>query len=960
MYTPLKVTTDYTLLKSLIKVKDLINFCVSKNIKSCAICDTNLFGVIEFYKLAKSNNIKPIIGLEITLNKQSIYLYAENYLGYKNLLKINTIICERDLNILELQKFSDNILVIIPFKNIQIYDDLKFIKHLYIGYENNEELQNSLIITKNVVYLNDIKTFNKEDIKYLKYLDILRDEKSENKYLHNYFDYDNLTKYDLEKIDEVVSLLNFEISESTRYIPKYNKDIDSYTYLSNLCVKGLQKRLNGNTSKVYIDRLKYELSVIKKMGFVDYFLIVYDYVLYAKKNNILVGPGRGSAAGSLVSYVIGITDIDPIKYDLLFERFLNYERVSMPDIDIDFDNTKRELVIDYVKNKYGKFNVSGGLTFATLKTRLVLREVARILKLDDNLLNKFLKVIDKNLDLKNNLNKNDVKNYLNSYKELQELYKISMKLEGLKKNISTHAAGIVIGDRCLDEIIPMYKNNEIYLTGVGMEYLEDLGLLKMDFLALKNLSMISNILKNIKDFNLNNIPLDEKCVYELFCKGETEGIFQFETPSFKSVLPKYKPQNFGELVACIALVRPGPSNELATYIKRKEGKEKITYYHNSLESILKETYGVIVYQEQVINILVKMANYTYAEADNVRRAMSKKKMSILLKEKDNFIKKSIQNGYDENLAKNIFEHILKFASYGFNKAHSVSYAIISYWMAYLKVHYKSLFTFEMLNNAIGSTEKIKMYLNELKKDNLKLHPVSINYSSNNFILKDKKVILPFKLIKNIKSELIDNIILERDKNGLFTDEFDFFKRTVKFISKGEYKILINAGILKDFNINTKTLINNLDILINYGNLYNDLGEYALLPEINKEEEYDNEVLRINEINSYGFFISNHPASKYMSNKNENIMKITDIENNVFKNVICYVMIDYVKRIKTKKNEDMAFISASDETGEADFTIFPKNYYMLQNMNQNDMIKVWGTVSKRFDKYSIIINKVVKE
>lgn len=956
MFTPLKVTTDYTLLSSLIKVSDLINFCVKQNIKSCAICDSNLFGSIEFYKLAKKNNIKPIIGLEIKINNEKIYLYAENYNGYKNLLKINTIICERELSILELERLKENILIIVPYKSIKIFDDLDFISNLYIGYENKNELQSCLIKTQKVVYVNDIKTFNFEDLKYMKYLDRLA-EREEQDYLHNYFDYKDLSQFDLEKINEVVKILNIDIPTSNRYIPKYNKNIDSFNFLYNLCLKGLNKRLNGNVKKEYSDRLKYELSVIKKMGFIDYFLIVYDYVLYAKKNNILVGPGRGSAAGSLVSYVIGITDIDPIKYNLLFERFLNYERVTMPDIDIDFDNTKRDEVINYVKDKYGKENVSGGMTFSTLKTRLVLREIGKILKIDERLLNKFLKVLNKDLNLKNNLKNKIVKDYLNSYQELNNLYRICLKIEGLKKNISTHAAGIVIGDRALDEIIPMYKNNEVYLTGVGMEHLEDLGLLKMDFLALKNLSVISNIIKMIPNFNINKIPLDDKEVYELFSKAETDGIFQFETNTFKNMLIKYKPRNFSELVASIALVRPGPSEELETYIKRKNGQEKITYYHESLTSILSETYGVIVYQEQVISILVKMANFSYAEADNIRRAMSKKKEDVLLKEKANFVKRSVQNGYEMNLATLIFEHILKFASYGFNKAHSVSYALVSYQMAYLKVHYKSLFIFELLNGSIGSEEKVKGYLRELKKSHLKIYPVSINYSTNSFILKSDVVFLPFKSIKNIRIDLISNILEERNKFGVFKDVFDFFKRTSRFISKNEYIMLINALVLNEFKINTKTLINNLDSLINYGNLYNDLGEYALIPELEKHEEYEKETLRQNEINSYGFFITNHPASKYSELE---VMKLECLQDNVFKNVVCYVCVENIKSIKTKKNEDMAFINASDETDTCDFTVFPKNYYLLQNIAKNDMIKVWGSVTKRFDKYSIIVNNILKE
>ncbi len=955
MYTPLKVTTDYSILSSLIKIKDLINFCVQNNFTSCAICDTNLFGTIEFYKICEKNNIKPIIGLEIKLNKNKLYLYAKNYLGYKNLLKINTIINEREISILELKNLSDNILCIIPYASREIYNDLDFINYRYLGYENKDELQNSLIITEKVIYVNDIRCFKLEDQKYFKYLNLLKEEERE--FQHAYFDYHDLTEFDLMQITNFVDLIDVKIPFGKRYIPKYLKDGDSFHYLTNLCLKGLKKRLNNQVPQIYLERLKYELSVINKMDFVDYFLIVYDYVLYAKKNNILVGPGRGSAAGSLVSYVIGITNIDPLKYNLLFERFLNYERVSMPDIDIDFDNTKRDLVINYVKEKYGSLCVSGGITFATLRTRLVLREVGRLLKIDEKLLNRFIKVMNKDLSLRTNLKNKEVNAYLDTYPELKKMYEISLKLEGLKKNISTHAAGIVIADRPLDEIIPMYKDGDVYLTGVTMDHLEDLGLLKMDFLALKNLSTISKIISQIPNFDLNKIPLDDKKVYELFCNANTEGIFQFETNSFRSMLRQYRPQNFSELVASIALVRPGPSQELATYIRRKNGQEKITYYHPSLKDILSDTYGVIVYQEQVIMILVKMAGFSYAEADNIRRAMAKKKMDIILKEKDNFIKRSIKNGYSLDLANNIFNHILAFADYGFNKAHSVAYALVSYEMAYLKVHYPALFTFEALNDNAGSVEKVKSYLSDLKKAGYKISPVHINYSNLSFLEKNNIILLPFKMLKGFPSESAKAIIEERNKNGVFQDVWDFFRRTYNILNKNDYLILINAGALKYFGLNTKTLIANLDSFINFGSLYQDLGEYALRPEITKEKDYENNVLRELEINSYGFFISNHPASKFVSNE---IMKMAKIKTYVFKNCLCYVMIEEIKKVKNKNGEAMAFLRASDETGTNEFIIFSKNCYLLNGLQKNDLIKVNGYVTKRYDKYNIIINNLSKE
>ena len=954
MILPLKVTTDFSLLQSLIKVSTLISFCVDKKIDTCGICDTNLFGAVEFYKTAVKNNIKPIIGLRLKIDGEEISLYAKNYGGYKKLLKINTILCEREILKEEVLKIIDNdVVVVVPFESKNLYNIFQ-VKYVFISFKDTFEYKNAIMITKNVVYMNLVRSFSKEDLKYLKYLEMISDTKID-KYDNDYYiDIDNLEFQDSTKY--FASLFNLVIPFNERYIPKYKEDVDSFDFLKNLAYKGLSKRLNGNIDNVYEDRLNYELNVINKMRFVDYFLIVYDYVLYAKKNKILVGPGRGSAAGSLVSYVIGITDIDPIKYNLLFERFLNYERVSMPDIDIDFDNTRREEVINYVKNKYGFSNVSGGMTYSTFRTKLVLREVSRILKIDNILLEKFLKEIDRDKSLKDNLNNKNVLLYINSYEELKKVYEISMKLENLKKNISTHAAGIVIGDRPLDEIIPMYKNGNTYLSGIQMEFLEDMGLLKMDFLSLKNLSIINNIITKIPCFNINKIPLEDEEVYKLFKESDTDGIFQFETATFKSMLKKYRPRNFNELVASIALVRPGPSKELETYIKRKNRQEAITYYHESLKDILKETYGVIVYQEQVISILVKMAKFTYAQADNIRRAMSKKKMDIILKEKGNFIKRSVLNGYDEKLSEDIFDHILSFASYGFNKAHSVSYAYISYAMAYLKVHYHNLFMFELLNNSLGNIEKVKAYLSDLKKNGAKIYPVSINYSKEEFNYIDGKIILPFKMIKNLRKDLIEDVLKERS-NGKFTDIYDVFRRTYKFMNRSDYELFINALLFSEFKINTNTLLNNLDALINYGELSSDLGEGAYKPEIIYYDSFDKEILRQNELNCYGFYVSNHPASKYNGSE---FVKINDLNKHLFERINIGVLIEFIRYLKTKKGDEMAFLLGSDETGEADFVVFPRVYNLFKDIKKGDLVKIYGTVSKRFDKVSVVVNNVVKE
>ncbi len=946
MYAPLKVTTDYTLLKSLIKIPDLITFLVSNKISACAICDENLYGALDFYKSCKNNNIKPIIGLSVLLNDLDIYLYAINYDGYKNLLKIHTIIETRSLGIVDLEELKDNILCIIPYKSTELWKNLSFFKYLYIGFSNLFEKNNALILTSNIVYVNDLRALKLEDVKYLNFLDDLRKE-TRLDYSNNYYQIKDFI--DSEKIEKIVNLIDLEIPHDKRYIPEYKPNIDAAAFLKNLSLKGLNKRLNGNIPASYLERLNYELSVIDKMGFVNYFLIVYDYVLYAKKHDILVGPGRGSAAGSLVSFSIGITDIDPIKYNLLFERFLNPSRVTMPDIDIDFDATKRGMVIDYVKEKYGEKKVALGLTFNTLKSKLVIREVGKLLHVDNILIDRFTKVIDAHLSLKDNLKNEYVKKYLNTYKELKPVYEVSIKLEGIKKNISTHAAGVVISSIDLDEVIPVHISNGELITGSTMEFLEDIGLLKMDFLGLKNLTMIASITKMIGQDVLKDIDLNDKKVYELFINAKTDGIFQFETPAMKSLLVKLKPTCFNDLIVAVALGRPGPKEQAPSFIKRRNKEESITYIHPDLENILHETYGILIYQEQIIAILVKIAGYNLAEADLIRRAVSKKKESVLLSEKEKFVKRAISKGYTKDVAVDIYNLIVKFASYGFNKSHSVAYALIAYQMAYLKTYYPAHFFTQLLND--GNNTKNTYYFAYLKSKGIKFFKPNINNTNLDYYINDNKLFMPLWIIKNINLDLTKKIISSRG-NG-YTDIFDFAYKTKDFMTKGIMENLIRAGAMDNFSLNHQTLINNIDAALNYGWLADPDG---LIPKplIVEYNEYNSDILRSDELNSYGFYITNHPASIYLSKE---YMKISMMKNYAYKKIKTVVIVEKISKIKTKKNEDMAFFTGSDETGIADFTVFPKVYDLFKSVKNNDLVMVLGEVQQRFDKYQIVVNNI---
>ena len=943
MYIPLKVTTDYTLLKSLIKVPNLISFLSEKNIDTCGICDENLYGVLEFYYACKKNNIKPIVGLDVKIDDLNVYLYAMNFDGYKNLLKIHTLKEKKELILDDLSVYKDSILCIVPFKSKELFDKLKFFNNLYISYNNSLERLNALTITSNVLYINDLKALKKDDVLFFAYLDKLRKEEV-GMYEQNYYFAPDI---DLGKIDEVISLLNLELEFNKKYIPKYKDNIDSSSFLHDLCFKGLTKRLNGKVPDIYLKRLNYELKIINEMGFVDYFLIVYDYVLYAKRHDILVGPGRGSAAGSLVSYSIGITEIDPLKYNLLFERFLNPERITMPDIDVDFDALKREEIIEYVRNRYGDKNVALGLTFTTLKSKLVLREIGKLLKINDTLLDNFIKCINGNICLKDNLTNENIKKYLNNYNELKKLYNISMHLEGLKKNTSTHAAGVVISSTNLDEIIPIHYENNTLITGVTMDYLESIGLLKMDFLALKNLTTIKNILDEVGKDALKNIDLNDKAVLNLFCTGKTEGIFQFETSLMRNLIRKLKPSSFNDLVASLALGRPGALEEADEYIARKNGKKEITYIHKDLEPILKDTYGIILYQEQIIAILGKIGGYSLAEADIIRRAISKKKESVINAEKEKFINGAISKGYDRSVATLIYDLIVKFASYGFNKAHSVAYARISYDMAYLKVKYPEYFIIEMINNK--DNEKFAKLVLFLKNKGIKLEKPDVNLSHNKFYISGKELIMPLWQIKGIPENLSEKII-ENRKDG-YTDFFDFVCKNKKILNENILNTLINAEALRSFNLNERTLVENIAVALNFAEIDDELIKKPVIIEL---DDYSDEVKRNNELESFGYFITNHPASKY-----QNVMKLEMIEKYLFKNIKCVVLVNRISNIKTKKNENMAFISASDETGTCDFTIFPKNMNLINDLKIGDLVEINGNVSKRFDKVSIIVNNIKK-
>lgn len=968
MFVPLKVTTDYSMMKSLIKVPLLIKFLKEHNISVCGICDENLFGVMEFYDECLKNDITPLIGLEVNIDKGLFYLYARGYEGYQALLKIATKKEKQNLSLDDIQKYSKCLNVIIPFNYSDSFGKFKkLFQYLYIGYTTEYEKNNALILTEKVLFCPDLKMFNLEDSIYLNILEAILENTSyslinKKNYEKNSWQYYMNENFFDDSLKDFILSSKVEIKKDARYIPKYLDDVDSFSYLKALANKGLLKRLNGKILTNYQERLDYELNVIGKMGFADYFLIVYDYVLFAKKNGIVVGAGRGSAVGSLVSYSLGITDVDPLEYNLLFERFLNPERVTMPDIDIDFEEGRRDEVIKYVKSRYGKDNVANIMTFVTLKSKLVLRSVGKALEIYPSILDSFVNKFDAKLDLKENLKNPNIIYLVKTQENLRKLVEISLKLEGLKKHISTHAAGVVIASIPLDEVIPIHYNGSELLTGYTMNYLEELGLLKMDFLALRNLTIIKNVLDLIKinlgkKIDLNKISLNDPKVLGLFYKVETVGIFQFESVGMKNFLRKLKPTKFLDIVSAIALFRPGPMENIDTFVRRKEGKEKVIYLHPDLEPILKETYGIIVYQEQIMQILVKVGNFSFAEADLIRRAMSKKKKEIIISGEEKFLNGALKNGYDLNLAKEIYALILKFANYGFNKSHSVSYALIGYQMAYLKAYYPLYFLANLLNMSVSSTIKTKEYIALAKKYGVNVLAPLINKSTDVYEISDNSLLMPFTVIKNLGIESVKSILLER-KKGKFQDFLDFVSRVYgKSVNKKTIEALIMAGALDEFKENHNTLRENIDLAINYAELKGDLdASLVMKPALIIKNDLTNEEKRKEEYSSFGFYVSNHPASKYI---NKSIMKLEDITKNHNNYVTCVGLLEHKKEILTKTGAKMAFLTISDETGSGNFVLFASEVNDLNSINLGDVVLVKGRVARRYMEWQININKIEK-
>lgn len=967
--------TEYNILSNANRLDDYIKMAKESSFSFLSITDSNLYGHYKFYKKCISENIKPIIGLEVSYkfidnNINKAIIYAMNNEGYKSLLKISSY---AKLNALEslkqIKEFDNGISLILIFNDSYMeratecndvgmlndfFNDNLIFKDSYIGLSYNNKLNNSHLISKIEEYAknNGIKVLPVHQCMYLnpkdyKVYEALTAIGGNPKTISEYEDYSFYKNPDEDqRIDDFVSRINLDLFNGKISLPKYpnTKGTNSKTYLDALCYKGLEKR--GLLYQNYIERLNYELSVIDKMGFNDYFLIVWDFIKYSKQNNILVGPGRGSAAGSLVAYSLGITEVDPIKYDLLFERFLNPERVSMPDIDTDFPDIYRDQVINHVKETYGDLHVCNISAYGTFLVKSSIRDLARIKKLDNNRVEGIIEMVEKH----------GFSFLLEKYKDNDELYEllyIASKIEGLPRHISTHAAGIILSDKPLDEIIPLQEGiNGLYQSQLEASDLEKIGLLKMDFLGIRNLTMVQNMMNDIEGFTmqkLRNIPLDDKKTYNLLRSADTLGIFQLESTGIRNVLLKLQPTTFEDIVAVLALYRPGPMDYIDDYISRKHGA-KFSYIHKDLEPILKSTYGIIIYQEQIMKIAQVFAGYTLGEADVLRRAVSKKDANLLKSLEMDFINKSIKKGYDQFVAKEIYDLIFKFANYGFNRSHSVAYSLLSYQMTYFKANYFNVFMANILNNVIGNTPTLVNYIKYAMSHGLKVFKPNINISTTKFVYTKFGLFMPLNSIFSIGDAVAFQIINERNANSEFKN-YEDFKARCSNLSSSTIEALIYSGALDIFGLTKKQMLRKKTDQDNifFKNMPNLLVNNSEI-EINELRENELKYIGINL--EYDLF--KNIDSQY---KRCRAIPLKIVKPNIVSRILASIL-DF-KQITTKKGEQMLFGELTDGTTNMKFTIFPAIYKELNiSFDKNTIYLILGKLEKNQKKSaSFIVEKI---
>lgn len=1078
-FTHLHVHTEYSLLDGFSRVKTLVKRAKEKGMTAVAITDHGcMFGAIDFYKAAKAEGIKPIIGCEVYTaprkltdkdpnydkHQGHLVLLAKDMTGYKNLIKIvsksyvDGFYYKPRTDMDELKKHSQGLIALsaclagdVPRaimngnydkarKLAMEYRNIFGNGNYYLEIQdhglpeqkqvNTEVVRLSRELNIPLVATNDVHYVDKDDAKIQDILMCLQMQKTidnENRmkfpsdefYLKSREEMEQLfpeLEEALDNTNEIAERCNVEFEFHKYHLPRYDVP-EGYTtngYFRELCQKGLVERYGEDCPEEYKERLEYELNTIENMGYVEYFLIVWDFINFAKQNNIMVGPGRGSAAGSIVAYTLKITDIDPMKYSLLFERFLNPERVSMPDIDIDFCYERREEVIDYVKRKYGEDHVAQIITFGTMGAKIAIRDVARVLNVSYNKADQIAKeipfelgmTIDKAMDSNPTL-----VDLYESDAEAREVIDISKRLEGTLRHASTHAAGVVIARNPVDEYVPLYKHQDSITTQFTMTTLEELGLLKMDFLGLRTLTVIRDALdlielnRDIKGYiehiDFSKMEYDDDEVFETLSQGNTLGVFQLESSGMRNFMKQLKPNSFEDIVAGISLFRPGPMDSIPTYIENKNNPEKVTYINDKLRPILEVTYGCLVYQEQVMQVVRDLAGYSYGRSDLVRRAMSKKKMDVMEEERQYFIHGKfddegnieipgcIRNGISEEDANKIFDDMIDFARYAFNKSHAAAYGVLAYETAYLKVHYPVEFMAALMTSIMGNSDKVVEYIRECNVIGIPVNPPDINKSFAKFSVEGDSIRFGLAAVKNVGVNVIENIVKEREENGEFKDFVDFAKRLdSKDTNKRMIESLIKCGAFDQISENRATLMAGYESVlesISMDRKKNVQGQISLFDAFSAQVEEAPEmqlstklpVLRefsekekLNmEKEVLGMYLSGHPLSEYKSELDRktsiNMKKINELKEDEKtymklhdREVIMGGMVIAKRIMTTKRNEIMAFITLEDLYGAIEVVVFPqtlKKFNIL--LNDDSIILIKGAISIDGDEAKLIARDI---
>lgn len=1000
-FVHLRTHSAYSLLEGALPVKTLTQTALASSMPALAVTDrNNLFGALEFAETAAGLGVQPIIGATLNIRDGDIsgdlVLLVKNEAGYTNLMAlISAAHLESEgkqgpgVAFDEIAASADGLICLtggpdglinqllesnqteaannkISILN-SVFGDNLYIELQRYGDASEDEIEAQLVdfayamdlplVATNQAYFASADDYRAHDAliciaegRYINEEDRRRLTpehrlKSTEEMCALFADLPEA----LENTVEIAQRCAFRPTEHAPILPAFSKD-DELAELSRQAQEGLTARLQqveaAADERAYRDRLEFELKVIADMGFPGYFLIVADFIKWAKSNNIAVGPGRGSGAGSVVAWALTITDLDPLRFNLLFERFLNPERVSMPDFDIDFCQSRRDEVIAYVQQKYGRDQVAQIITFGKLQARAVLRDVGRVLQMPYGQVDRLCKMVPNNpanpVTLAEAIDGEPrLQAERDSDPQVAELIEISLKLEGLYRHASTHAAGVVIGDRPLQQLVPLYRDpkSDMPVTQFNMKWVEKAGLVKFDFLGLKTLTVLEKAVELLAEtgvrVDMNGLPLDDKATYELMGRGDTVGVFQLESAGMRDVLRKMKPDKFEDIIALVALYRPGPMDNIPIYIARKKGEEELDYLYDTLQPILQETYGVMIYQEQVMQIAQTLSSYSLGEADLLRRAMGKKIKEEMAAQKARFVDGAVENGVPKNKAAEIFDQVDSFAGYGFNKSHAAAYALIAYQTAWLKANHPVAFYAASMSLDFERTEKLNIFKQDAAKHDITVRIPDVNRSEAWFAIDGNEVFYALSAIRNVGSQAMQSLVDERKANGPFKDVFDFARRTAGIgLNKRLLEHLIAAGALDSLEPDRAKLMGGIEILLGEAsitqseketqqeNLFGeaDVSESTTLPP--PLVPWSTMDRLSHEFNAIGFFLSGHPLDDYKSLlQRARVASFEDLESRVEKEVLVAGAVIKVDERKSKKGNPFAFITLSDATGQFEMTAF---------------------------------------